>query len=221
MADIQVTCGECSAANVFSEYSDPASRTCRHCGRPLETRAEENPEHGGLRVRGRTRRDPPPLPAETPPCDVPVAGRAPPVSGKGRAGGIGRWGFLLSLLFFSALLVAPQAFLARYPALEPVYLPGRFAALAAVALMILVDAFRDSAAQGLLCLFAPLYVVYYSLSRVESYWRQGIVVAVLLMIGAELFFLPERAMVTGFRDWTSDRIESVSRAIRWAGDGGF
>ncbi|MDZ4198994.1 MAG: hypothetical protein U1E27_06890 [Kiritimatiellia bacterium] len=226
MADIRMICPMCSTGNVFSEYSDESARVCRQCGLSLHSaltggQSQEPSAVQPLRVREQTRKKPPPIPA-TAAVDhadpIPTAGRAAPLPGADRSRGMGRWGLLLSLLGFSGLLIGAQALSAFSPPIESAYLNGRYGAVALGALLILVEAFRDSAGQGFLCLLAPFYILYYGLTRVQSYWRQGLTLALLAMIVSELHFIPKRAMIHELGDWTSAQVDGVGRSIQRAGD---
>lgn len=96
------------------------------------------------------------------------------------------------------------------------YLWARYGLLATGLLLVLYDAFRDTILQGLLCLFLPMYILFYALSRVESYWRIGFFIGVAIGIGAELYFMPGEAILTAMNHVADGFIQRVAGWIQGA-----
>jgi hypothetical protein len=72
----------------------------------------------------------------------------------------------------------------------------------------------------MLCLLVPLYLVWYAITRVESYWRQALVLSALALLIAEYAWLRERSVITITSEVVHRFIEYVGASIRRAGEAG-
>jgi hypothetical protein len=212
MADVLISCPVCDVKNSFSEFVAPEARCCRGCGHVLELpKLEADP------IRLSVRKAPPPVP---PPPLSPVRGAAngPPteinaiLSAK-RAQSAGRektlrrpkrWLGLAIFLLTAGLLAGLQYAGIANARVQDVYLQARYGFLGLAAALVLVEAFRDSVAQGVLCLLLPFYLPYYALTRLESYVRSGFVMGVGAALGTELLWVGDQAV-----------FHILSREVNW------
>jgi len=227
MVDVRVLCTKCSAQNIFSEYAEKSVIVCRECGSSLEGLApmpDRRVSEGLAPIPDRRvsksalNFKTPPLHSSSPAQDVPVASRGTSSTDLRKTRGSRRWVGVLVFLVLATILVGAQWKLSVYSDIEPLYMPGRYAVVGLVFFMILMEAFRDGTTVGILCLLLPFYIIYYAITRIESYWRQGVFLAVVVMLGAEMYFLPEQSMLSHLREWATVQVERVGQSIHRAGD---
>jgi hypothetical protein len=227
MADIKVVCGECGAENTFSEYSKEESRVCIACQTHLRT--AKMSEHKKLRVRkvGRDdtnktlHRDTGEFSGKSHSNNSVEAGmdKRLPTNKKDKAKSPSS--FLLGLvvfIIFGGGLVACQYYGRTDPKIMKYYMVFRLPALALGSLAVVFDAFMEGQISGFLTLLIPPYLVYYAFARVESYWRQALFLSVVLMLGAELYFIRNDAILTHCNSFLNNQIEAVGNQLDKAGN---
>lgn len=222
MADIRIVCSECGQENVFSEYSRPETRRCRKCDSPLAS--EQSAIKRKLRVRKMeadgggggdlsSSSTPPEAGGKqsaTTPKDKAESGHKPKSPSS----------FLLGLLLFIVLggiLLGLQYYGRTDQKLGTIYSIVRLAALGLGFLLVVVDAFMEGQIPGFLALLFPPYLAYYALVRLDSFWRQGIFLAVVLMLAAEMYFMKNDALITHANRYIQKKIDYVSEQLDKAG----
>jgi hypothetical protein len=85
-------------------------------------------------------------------------------------------------------------------------------------LMVIISAYEDSITQGMLCLLLPFYIVYYVFVRLEMYWLRGAFAGVFVGVCAELYFIPNEALLTFAQGQMNVFIENVGNLIQRASD---
>ncbi len=126
-------------------------------------------------------------------------------------------GWLIFILL-TAVVIGAQFVYMRMEEYRDAYRVFRLVYLGLACLMVLYDAFRDSMARGLMCMFIPFYIFFYAITRVDSYWRQGVFVSSVVMLGMEMVFLPKEALLTLAEVQVNAFIRNVAGMIERAGD---
>jgi hypothetical protein len=127
---------------------------------------------------------------------------------------------LVVLLLVGGAAVGGTWYVREHGEWRDVFLAARWFVLGVPALLVCLEAFQESAAQGMLCLLVPLYLVWYAITRVESYWRQALVLSALALLIAEYAWLRERSVITITSEVVHRFIEYVGASIRRAGEAG-
>jgi len=226
MADIKIVCGKCGAENTFSEYSRAESRICTKCGESLKS--ESKLEKSRLKVRnldgddGKTTLGGAPLEAvgskkkkET--VEAGEEKRKPQKKTKQSASSSILLGLFVFLLF-GGLLVAGQYFGRDDAGIMKIYLNVRLFALGLAFAIVVIDAFHEGQIPGFLALLIPPYLVYYALARLDSFWRQGIFFAVVIMLGTELVYVRNESILLYCDNFIANQIDFVSDQLDKAGN---
>lgn len=229
MADILVRCKKCGRESKVSEYAVSGEVRCAGCGTPLEftvsstqtarlklkrsdTTSTDRPAGAGMKegegATATAQRTAPKLDVLQ---DVHKARQTV-------KNPLAIWNWLSFVLLGAALVGAEYYVTVINPGFLQYYLMGRWGVWGFVCLLVLIVAFEDGTAQGLLCLFVPAYIVYYALVRLEYYWLRGLFMAVLVGIGMELYYLPERSAVVLLQREANAFIAGVSKQIERAGE---
>lgn len=225
MADVVVRCRKCGKENKVSEYATASSATCAGCRTLLEL--PENGKESKLQIRrlgvkkeetltGKKEVVDQAVQATAAQRNVAVLGEVHRVRQKATAPKA-FWMILAFLVvggaLFGALYIARQN-----PELGRHYALVRNVVGGIVWLIVLIVAFEDSTLQGLLSLLVPFYVVYYVVVRMESYWIRGAFFAVCAVLGAELYYLPQDALLVAAQHQLNVFIDSVGHLIQRGGD---
>lgn len=215
MADVQITCSQCGAQTVLSEFVAEEARRCRQCGAALSL-----PQKGDAGLRLRPVPAPEPRPAPSPQAETTQSVLAAVHKARSRIRRRRAWVFWLAFAVSVGLLLGSQYWVSRGSApewLDRGYEVGRNVVAGLALFGVVAVAFRESTLQGLLCLLLPPYALYYAATRLEYDTLRGLFLAVCLMIGLEVRLLPERALLS----WAQQRFDqftaSVSQAIERAG----
>lgn len=224
MADITIKCSRCGIEKQVSEYASPESLKCDQddCPmeipvtdktsplrlRPLETLAPQSLKEAGTA---------PPLPPEK----SGVAGSSMLVDAYAKRGKEKSSHRILAGLVFLVVLgtlLAFQMAVRDDPSLMTAYNWVRSIVGGLIYLVVIIRAFEDHLWQGVLCLVFLPYSIYYVLFRLDSYYLRNTFVALLIALGAELYFLPDAAAVSYFQQLINDIIGALEGAIQRAGD---
>lgn len=130
--------------------------------------------------------------------------------------GIGLLVFLAFAVPFGLLLYGARS----SPQWMDIYRQARWAGVGAPYLIVVIEGFRESSLRGLFCLIFPPYLLWHALTRMESYWRQSLVLGALALLAAEYVWFRDISLVEGAGVAVSRGIESVSGLIRRAGEAG-
>ncbi|OQW95300.1 MAG: hypothetical protein BWK77_07730, partial [Verrucomicrobia bacterium A1] len=212
MADIVLICPGCNKETRFSEYAAEESTVCPTCGATIKRPATEKStrlkirriEHSEqeARLSGKDAAKPSAQDNATQ-----VAASASTVTQMRSVLGnvhkartitkgpsvIWAWvGFLL----LSGLLVGWQYQFKGDRQLMGYYYWIRNGVGGIFWLMVMITAFEDTMTQGMLCLLLPFYIVYYVFVRLEMYWLRGVFAGVFVGICAEMYFIPNEALLT-------------------------
>lgn len=229
MADIQVKCRKCRRETKVSEYAVSGEVKCPGCGTPLEFTSQST-QTARLRLkREDTATNGRPAGAGLKPstaAEATAERTAPKLDvlqdvHKARQKvkrPLAIWNWLAFLALAGALIGAEYFVTVINRSFMPYYLMGRWGIWGFVALLVLIVAFEDGTAQGLLCLFVPLYIVYYALVRLEYYWLRGLFLAVLVGIGMELYYLPNQSAVVLVQNKVNEFVLGVGKQIERAGE---
>ena len=226
MADVTTTCPACGKSATFSEYVEAAARRCPGCGAALELTPPAVEPDKRLRVNRLGPEDhttlsgqllPPPLPAAAGPTPLEQR-RATALAEEETIRHSSRFVGVLVFLLAGGLAAGGQWLAAGNDGVREFYLYARYGLLAAAASGVLYEAFRESMSQGVLCLVVPAYIVFYALSHVESYWRQGLFLAAVGLLGAELHFVHDHSLLVSAQKTSEKWIRGVSGLINRAGD---
>lgn len=229
MADITVKCSSCGTENRVSEYAAAETLVCRSCKRALSNFHTEDRKMR-LQVRKIERDDKQTnLTGEKEEEEQEVAIRKASAERTSSVLGevhkartktsnphaIVSW---LAFLAVGALLVGLQYLSLEDPKLLQPYYTLRWVALGLFSFLVILIAFQDSTFQGVLCLLLPLYIVYYAVVRVESYFVRGAFMAVCVALGTEMHFMPKQAVVTRTQIEINKFINSVGKQVQRASE---
>lgn len=218
MADIKIVCESCGTESTFSEYSKPESRQCASCSASLQNAAASGRKK--LRIRDMSSEESKNTTLRGTPLH-PEQEEQEKSSGdkkKRKRRTKAPSSLLLGCILFvlvGGLLVGAQYCIESGTKVADIDIPGiyswlRLAFLAVAAVLVIVEAFRDGQFVGFLALIFPPYLIYYALAKMDSFWRQGIFVAVMVALGMELHFIKEDAIITHCDNFIQERIDSVS-----------
>lgn len=217
MADRTVVCKQCGETLKVSEYADTKSIVCRECGTAVTL-----PPPGPSKSRTMNFKAPevPPLPVATP--DQVAA----TLKGLRQVEDIEKdrarlpkmvWGWItfisLSLLLLGGIWACRETDI-----FDKVYLIGRWIVVLIVFLLLCADAFSDAYVTGFLCMFLLPYTVFYGLTSADYYPLRGAFAAILVMICAEVWLLPEDSLMTHANDIATVVIDFGQNNIRRAGE---
>jgi hypothetical protein len=85
--------------------------------------------------------------------------------------------------------------------------------LAAFLVVLILEAFSEDLLQGILCLFLLPYTVFYGVFMSDAGPIRGITIAILMFLGAEIYFTPEQAVVPKVEAQVSSWIRSGQDAL--------
>lgn len=227
MSDILVKCPDCDHEMSVSEYAEGQDVKCRVCGKllalpkvqnttPLKVKKAGVQER--LSLRGNDQRDvAPPRPP-----DVEDVSRASSLEEVYKPREPERKGHpvlgLLTFLVLAALFLWLQTQVQQDQTMLTTYNWFRGIVGGLVYLLVLVVAFEDHLWQGLLSLIFPPYCLYYALGRLDSYVLRSAFFALVVGIGAELYFIPEHAALTLAQERVNSMISGGEQMIQRAGD---
>ena len=225
MADITLVCPGCGQPVTLSEYVEVAS-PCPKCGHLLDPQAPrvasakpDKPRLASMQGRdslvssGHVE-------APAPAFDRTVL---PSVTRRKRSQNLSAvqlWlHYIFSWLFFLALLgglLYWQWEGQHNPQVLSAYKAARWWLAAGAWLAIVIPAFQENWAQGVLSCLIPPYTIYYALNRLDHFYLRGFYVAVMLMLAAEFCFLPGQTVLHIAQDalaqWTSGVRNQISHA---------
>jgi hypothetical protein len=230
VADIIVRCGHCGRDNKVSEYAADGGVVCAGCDQALNL---PTMERGADKLRMRkiatnqgdtlTGRDMSRTEGEENISATTAAAMNKVLDDVHRArtkvkNPFAIWSWL-AFFGLGGLLVGAQYLVANgYAEYMQYYQIARLVSVGLVSLLVLIVAFEDGSGQGLLCLFAPLYILYYAFMRVEYYWLRGLFMAVVVAIGTEMYFMKDQAMATIAQTHVNNFIQLVSKQISRASE---
>lgn len=220
MADVSIRCPACGQLNVMSEFVADHARVCSACKAqlpaPVSTANELflAPKFAASHVE----RGSETIAKMLPVTSAGVALQEKTHSTRQKAKGPSRIAGALLFALLAGLFVAIEYFAARSAPLMSWYLTGRYGVVGIALALILFDALRDSHVKFFLCLLVPLYIVFYALTHVGSYWRQAVFMAMLAMLGAELVFCRDESLLVRSQAIVNRKIATVSNLIQRAGD---
>ena len=81
---------------------------------------------------------------------------------------------------------------------------GRIVVVVGLFVVLLIEAFSQDMIQGLLCVFFAPYAFVYGLLFADAGPLRGFTGAVVLFLGAEIYFTPDDAMTLHARDWVTN-----------------
>ena len=221
MADIKIVCEGCGTENTFSEYSKPESRLCSNCSAPLLNSAASGRKK--LRIRDMSSEESKNTTLRGTPLHPEQEEHEEQAKSSGgkkrrrrrtRAPSSLLLGFILFLLV-GGLLVGAQYCIESGTKVADIDIPGiyswlRILFIAVAAILVVIDAFRDGQFTGFLALLFPPYLIFYALAKMDSFWRQGLFIAVMVALGMELHFMKEDAIITHCDNFIQERIDFVS-----------
>lgn len=225
MSDVQYRCARCGGLSEFSEYA-AGRRRCPSCGSPsLQPVATPPAPAVGLASLGKddglngqpiAHRE-----GEAAVRQVGVTRTRAEAAARLRrehlpSMGLGLLVFLLYGAPLAALLYASRTS-SRW---QDVYLQLRWTALALPFVVVVVEGFRESRWRGFLCLLFPPYFLWHALTRVESYWRQTLVLGGLALLAAEYIWFNDISVVVRAEARVARGIERVGHLIYRPGDAG-
>ena len=226
MADITITCPSCGRPCTVSEFAATDTLACPACSQHLEL---PNVERGmKLKVRKGAAGETVSLTNEPSLSSVlPEAERVDerPASTinevhkvRGQVKSQKKWiGWLLFLLL-GGLLLGAQYYVQLMPGYLGLYHKVSWIIYGVVYLAVLIIAADDSYLQAVLCALVPCYVIYYAFSRMESNALRGLFLAVVVSLGAELYFLKDQALLMIMQRQLNTFIDWVSSLIKRAGE---
>jgi hypothetical protein len=210
VADIAITCSQCSTITTVSEFADSGKLQCRECGKQLEKPGalatalakHEQLEKGspspakksGLRLANRKHATPPP--EDEPTVDKPIIPPPDPINqrdtlelrpeikdDKRRINHAAVAGSIF------VVLGSAMGYL-RYGGVLPpdvIAMTTEYGWLVVVAfhVMIVLKAMTDSMLQGILCLLVPGYSLFYLFGVSDDFYLRAILAGVLVGIGQD------------------------------------
>ncbi|MCC5844109.1 MAG: hypothetical protein JJU05_07650 [Verrucomicrobia bacterium] len=91
---------------------------------------------------------------------------------------------------------------------------GRVFFVVAFYLVLVIEAFTEDMLHGLFCVFFPPYALVYGLLYSDAGPLRGLSLAVIVFLGAEVYFTPEDALVIHVRDGISEFVSEGQRLIQ-------
>jgi len=224
MADITLVCPACAKHITISEYVE-AAIPCPQCGRLLD---RNTPLASGQRPKlasmsGRSSLISSTVRAEEP--AVPSMTAAPTPSEHRKRGRDQherrQWvHYILSWLLFLGLLGGLLCWQWKGqtdPQLLGYYKLARWIIAAGAWMAVLIPAFQENWLQGTLNLLIPAYSVYYALNKLDQFYLRAIYFAVLFMLAAEFYFMPNQTVFHMAQDAIGQWTEGVRNLIRNTG----
>ncbi len=225
MSDVEFVCSQCGDKILLSEFAEKIPK-CARCGNPDLKRAGGRPSLSPVNIaRGGPRRDLKGDVIETRAAADPMPVRGVENFRKQAASRVGKEGLPSAILGWIVFLVFAVPFglllfgARTSPQWMDIHRQARWGGVAVPFLIVVIEGFRESSWRGLLCFFPP-YLLWHALTRVESYWRQSLVMGALALLMSEYFLLKDVSMVAEIGASVSRGIESVSGLIRRAGEAG-
>lgn len=124
---------------------------------------------------------------------------------------------IMVFLFVTGLMVGYQWQAARFADFLPFYTWSRNIMVLVAFWLVVADAFQSGLLQAALCVFLPPYTIVYATSRLTSYILRGLFLAALVVLAAELYFIPEESVALALQGVLAGFIESVDGLILRAG----
>jgi hypothetical protein len=225
VADITITCPSCGRPCTVSEFTAAETLACPACSHRLEL---PNVERGmKLKVRKGAAGESVNLTNEPlssvltsaeKPDDRPASTINEVHKVRGQVKSQKKWlGWLLFLLL-GGLLVGAQYYIQQDLKYLDLYHKASWVIYGIVFLAVLMVAADDSYLQAVLCVLVPCYVIYYAFSRMESNALRGLFLAVVVSLGAELYFLKDQALLMILQRQLNAFIDYVSQLIKRAGE---
>ncbi|MCX7010093.1 MAG: hypothetical protein NTY53_23120 [Kiritimatiellaeota bacterium] len=225
MADIILVCPMCAKHVAVSEYVE-SGVSCPQCGRLLDRNTPvassgTKPKLASMVGRGSLISDQI-KPEEYVASELSQV-RAPQVRhahGLVHAEFMERLHYLLSWLVFLVLLgllLYWQWKGQSDPQLLGYYKIARWVLAGGAWLAILIVAFQENWVQGTLNLLVPAYSVYYALNKLDYFYLRAVYFAILLMLAAEFYFLPDQTVFHLAQQALSHWTDSVRDLIRNTG----
>lgn len=90
---------------------------------------------------------------------------------------------------------------------------GRIFLVVALYVVLVIEAFTQDMLHGLFCVFFPPYALVYGLLYSDAGPLRGLSLAVIVFLGAEMYFSPEDALVYHVRDAISEFVGEGQRLI--------
>jgi len=179
------------------------------------------PDPGVLRLKKRDTAPPPsPMQAKTrPPVDAGTRSdkkqkkkrKQKPGTSVARALARTLGSCVASLLLFG-LFLAHQVLEWDIVPQDTLYL-ARNITLSALLILLILEAFSEDLLQGILCLFLMPYTVFYGVFVSDAGPVRGITIALLMFLGAEIYFTPDQAVVPKVEAQVSSWIQSGQDAL--------
>lgn len=223
MADIILKCSECGRENKASEYASPETLVCASCHRPLRP-LEQGKKSFRLRMRRIESQEAKTLTGET--AAYVLEEKVRRESAAAAAAVLGdvhkerekvkrpnAFCGYLTFLIAGGTLIGLQYLMEQRPDLLQTYQWARIGITAIGTILLLTVAFQDSLFQGLLCLFILPYTIYYAAVRLESYWIRGAFIGVIVALCAELYFMPNEAVIVRAQKNITMFIDNTGRLI--------
>jgi hypothetical protein len=224
VADIALMCSDCGKQTRVSEYAAKESLVCAFCGKPLNRQKVEK-DGGQLRIRHMERSTPTTLSGRDTRADeqhdaasVATASQIKEVLGnvhksRTKVKGPSRIWSWIAFLLVGGLLIGWQYHFKSDAEMMRYYGPVRNVLGGIVWLIVIIYAFDDNVTQGVLCLLLPFYILYFALVRLESYWLRGAFTGVFVALCAELYIVPQQALLIYAQNQVNLFIEVVSKLI--------
>jgi len=136
---------------------------------------------------------------------------------RGKAKGQARWLGWLLFVVLAGLLVGAQYYVQQNSHYLGLYQKISWSVYGLIYLIVLMFAAEDSYLQAILCALVPCYVIFYAFTRMESNALRGTFLAVVVSIGAEIYYLHDQALLLLLQKQLNLFIENVGKLIQDAG----
>lgn len=178
---------------------------------------EDTPGTSTLRLKPRT--DPKPAPVRSRPPVPPKKTEKPkePKPGKasGRFGlrflGMSIGSFLFGSLIFGSFLYHQATGMTILTAQQAD--TARGVAVVAFFVILVIEAFTEDLLQGVLSFFLPPYAFVYGLFFADAGPIRGLTMAMILFLGAEMYFTPQNALVPKVSNTINEWIDSGQQKL--------
>ena len=227
MADILIQCIECSREYHVSEYASGTDLTCGTCGAELILPGRES-NTGGLKLRPNSETQS--FAFHPPTHGIPAPADGPATRSASYAGTeiihdhevvLNHPRHWVSWIIAAITIAAFVGFQYRAGDLSQYmdhYLWSRNVFALFTYLMVVVVAFQDNLGPGALCLLVPPYMLYYTLSSIESSVLRGLFHGALVVLVVEMILIPEHSVIIGVGDALGGVIQDVDGLIKSASD---
>ena len=231
MADIELQCEKCEHEMKVSEYVSDDTVSCPSCGEEIAITREEKKVSLKLKKDGEGAAGM--LTESAMPVAEPEEGEEPiavidPVNvanvlknvhkARSKTKSPKAWLGWFSFAFVAGIMITMQHMGQTNAAILEHYETVRLIMGPAIYITVIIASLQDGYLQCALCVLIPPYIIFYSLSRLESAVVAGAMIGLILSMGTEIYFMSDNSALLIAQDGLLVFIDDISNWIEAAGD---